>query len=67
MRFDNQELKRVLPKAHRLLGRKVDVVGMDACLMTMLEAAYQLKDHAKVSVLDPVPLSRSGRVLRLSA
>jgi cysteine peptidase C11 family protein len=57
--LDNQELKRVLAKAHRLLGRKVDVVGMDACLMTMLEVAYQLKDHAKVLVgseeLEPGP------------
>jgi len=57
--LDNQELKRVLAKAHRLLGRKVDVVGMDACLMTMLEVAYQLRDHAKVLVgseeLEPGP------------
>jgi hypothetical protein len=57
--LDNQELKRVLARAHRLLGRKVDVVGMDACLMTMLEVAYQLKDHAKVLVgseaLEPGP------------
>jgi hypothetical protein len=48
--LDNRELKRVLAKAHRLLGRKVDVVGMDACLMTMLEVAYQLRDHAHVLV-----------------
>lgn len=48
--LDNQELKRVLARAQRLLGRKVDVVGMDACLMTMLEVAYQLKDHARVLV-----------------
>jgi hypothetical protein len=57
--LDNQELKRVLATAHRLLGRKVDVVGMDACLMTMLEVAYQLRDHAKVLVgseeLEPGP------------
>jgi hypothetical protein len=57
--LDNQELKRVLAKAHGLLGRKVDVVGMDACLMTMLEVAYQLRDHAKVLVgseeLEPGP------------
>jgi len=48
--LDNQELKRVVANAHRLLGRKVDVVGMDACLMTMLEVAYQLRDHAEVLV-----------------
>jgi hypothetical protein len=57
--LDNQELKRVLATAHRVLGRKVDVVGMDACLMTMIEVAYQLRDHAKVLVgseeLEPGP------------
>jgi hypothetical protein len=48
--LDNQELKRVLARAHRALGRKVDVVGMDACLMTMIEVAYQLRDHAQILV-----------------
>ena len=48
--LDNQELKRVLATAHRVLGRKVDLVGMDACLMTMIEVAYQLRDHAQVLV-----------------
>jgi hypothetical protein len=48
--LDNQELKRVLATAHRALGRKVDVVGMDACLMTMIEVAYQLRDYAQVLV-----------------
>ena len=57
--LDNQELKRVLATAHRVLGHKVDVVGMDACLMTMIEVAYQLRDHAHVLVgseeLEPGP------------
>jgi hypothetical protein len=48
--LDNQELQRVLATAHYRLGRKVDVVGMDACLMTMIEVAYQLRDHAEVLV-----------------
>jgi len=48
--LDNLEIKRVLARVHRLLGRKVDLVGMDACLMTMLEVAYQLRDHAEVLV-----------------
>jgi len=57
--LDNRELKRVLATAHRVLGRKVDVVGMDACLMTMIEVAYQIRDHAQVLVgseeLEPGP------------
>jgi hypothetical protein len=48
--LDNQELQHVVATAHHLLGRKLDVVGMDACLMTMLEVAYQLRDHAEVLV-----------------
>jgi hypothetical protein len=48
--LDNQELKRVLATAHRALGRKVDLAGMDACLMTMIEVAYQLRDNAQVLV-----------------
>jgi hypothetical protein len=48
--LDNRELKRVLGAAHQLLGRKVDLVGMDACLMTMIEVAYQIRDHAQILV-----------------
>jgi hypothetical protein len=48
--LDNQELKRVLATAHHRLGRKVDLVGMGACLMTMIEVAYQLREHADVLV-----------------
>jgi hypothetical protein len=48
--LDNRELKQVLAHAHRVLGRPVDVLGMDACLMTMLEVAYQLRDHARILV-----------------
>ncbi len=48
--LDNRELKQVLAHAHRVLGRPVDIVGMDACLMTMVEVAYQLRDHARILV-----------------
>src|SRR5262249_55941440 len=57
--LDNLELKRVMARAHELLGRPVDLVGMDACLMTMLEVAYHLREHAKILVgseaLEPGP------------
>jgi hypothetical protein len=48
--LDNRELQGVLAHARRVLRRPVDVVGMDACLMTMLEVAYQLRAHARVLV-----------------
>jgi hypothetical protein len=48
--LDNRELKQVVAHAHRALGRPLDIVGMDACLMTMLELAYQLRGHARILV-----------------
>src|SRR5262249_31403284 len=48
--LDNRELKQVVADAHRILGHPVDILGLDACLMTMLEVAYQLRDHVRVLV-----------------
>ena len=44
--LDNLELKDVFVD----LGKKLDIIGFDACLMGMLEVAYQLRDHAEVIV-----------------
>ena len=41
--LDNVELKNVLTSVRRTLGRGIDVLGMDACLMSMAEVAYQLR------------------------
>jgi hypothetical protein len=47
--LDNQELRsgvfKALPK-----GRKLDILGCDACLMNMLEIAYEMKDTAALMV-----------------
>jgi len=49
--LDNRELKDLVVYMQKCIGdRKVDVIGMDACLMTMLEVAYQIRDHARVLV-----------------
>ena len=48
--LDNIELKRVLAKLTKRLKRKLDVLGMDACLMSMAEVGYQLRDTAEVAV-----------------
>lgn len=47
--LDNQELRGAIRDA---LGarRKVDLLGLDACLMNMLEIAYELRDVAGVLV-----------------
>jgi hypothetical protein len=42
--LDNQELKNVLIQATTLLGKKIDILGMDACLMNMVEVSWQLRD-----------------------
>ena len=44
--LDNLELKQVLVD----LNKKLDIIGFDACLMNMLEVAYQLRDHTEVVV-----------------
>jgi hypothetical protein len=48
--LDNIELKRVLTAAKKSFGGKIDVLGMDACLMNMVEVAYQLRGTAQVAV-----------------
>jgi hypothetical protein len=48
--LDNAELKRVLAQVATATGRKIDVLGFDACLMNMIEVAYQLKTSASFIV-----------------
>lgn len=48
--LDNIELKKVMTKIKRKLKRKIDILGMDACLMSMVEVFYQLRDTAEFSV-----------------
>src|SRR5262249_46250428 len=47
--LDNQELRSAIASGLGR-GRKLDVLGMDACLMNMFEVAYELKDVAKFQV-----------------
>jgi hypothetical protein len=44
--LDNREVKAVLGGIKTKLGRPVDVLGMDACLMSMVEVAYQVRTSA---------------------
>lgn len=48
--LDNSELKNVLANACATIGRKIDILGMDACLMTMVEVAWQLRDSVEILV-----------------
>ncbi len=48
--LDNVELKRVLAASAEAAGGKLDVVGMDACLMSMAEVGYQMRESAAFTV-----------------
>lgn len=46
----NQGLASALTSIKQLLGKKLDILGMDACLMAMVEIAYQVKNTVNVLV-----------------
>ncbi len=48
--LDNHELKRVLQQAAPAFGGRLDLLGFDACLMSMLEVDYQLQYLCQVTV-----------------
>jgi hypothetical protein len=48
--LDNAELKRVLTQVKKLIKRKIDIIGFDACLMSMLEVGCQIKGVADFTV-----------------
>lgn len=41
------QIRQALEEAEKITGKKIDIVGMDACLMGETEVAYELKDTAK--------------------
>jgi len=44
------ELKQALNTIKTDTGKNIDVLGFDACLMQMIEVAYQVKDYSDVMV-----------------
>jgi len=44
------ELGYALSAINTQMGKKIDIVGMDACFMAMTEVAYQIKDYADILV-----------------
>ncbi|MGC8734250.1 MAG: clostripain-related cysteine peptidase [bacterium] len=44
------EIKQALAKAVEIGGKKIDILGWDACLMAMAEVGYELRDFAKYMV-----------------
>jgi Clostripain family len=48
--LDTIELGKVLKAAVKALGQPIDLLGMDACLMSNLEVAYQAKPYVQFMV-----------------
>lgn len=48
--LDTTELGKVLKKAVDRLGQPIDLLGMDACLMSNLGVAYQVRPYAQYMV-----------------
>jgi len=48
--LDNQEMKKVVASAAKLLNHKLDILGMDACLMSMAEVGYQIHGSTAFTV-----------------
>jgi hypothetical protein len=48
--LDNVEMKKAGQQIQQLLGHKLDLLGMDACLMSMAEVVYQMRDSVSCVV-----------------
>jgi hypothetical protein len=48
--LDNIEMKQVVASAKNMIKRNVDILGMDACMMSMAEVAYQLRESVSLTV-----------------
>lgn len=49
--MNNQQLSNALSTIkEKILGKKIDIIGMDACFMSMLEVGYQIKNYADILV-----------------
>lgn len=48
--LDNSELRRALQSICTILGKPLDLLGFDACLMATVEVGYQARDLAHVLV-----------------
>jgi len=48
--LDTIELGNVIAKGAEAIGQRFDLLGMDACLMSNLEVAYQVREHVRYVV-----------------
>ena len=48
--LDSRRFKKALAAATQRVGRKIDILGMDACLMSGIEICYQVRDSVHFTV-----------------
>jgi len=48
--LDTLELGKVIARGAETIGQPFDLLGMDACLMSNLEVAYQVREHVRYVV-----------------
>ena len=59
-RITMSELEEALNFIKGQAGQNIDIVGMDACLMSMVEVAYQIKDSAQIFVSSEASVPPEG-------
>ena len=48
--LDSRRFQKALAAASERVGRKIDILGMDACLMSGIEVCYQVRDSVRFTV-----------------
>jgi len=59
-RITMPQLEEALSFIYTQLGKKIDIVGMDACFMAMVEVAYQVKDYTQIMVASEASIPGDG-------
>jgi hypothetical protein len=58
--LDNLELASAMRAIRMAIGRRLDLIGFDACLMSMVEVHYQIREHCEVAVASQEIVPGSG-------
>jgi hypothetical protein len=59
-RITMPELEEAMAFIAGQIGGKIDIVGMDACYMGMIEVAYQVKDYAQIMIASEASVPGNG-------
>ncbi len=59
-RITMPQLEEAMAFIYNLLGKEIDIIGMDACFMAMVEVAYQIKDFAQIMIASQAIIPADG-------